>query len=128
MKCYAILMDTHRPYHHVRAYNLQLKILNDLKIHGLYLIGDYADFYYVNGHGPKHPGIHNDLVDEIDDVNKGLDELDRLFPRIPKHYIEGNHEYRLERFLQNQCPELFGLLDIRNLLKMHERPLWKWHS
>lgn len=128
MKLYGIVMDTHRPYHNRRAYALMLKIFHDLKINGLYLIGDYADFYGVNGHGPKHPRITQMMVDEIDDVNKGLDELDKYFPRIPKHYIEGNHEWRLERYLINKAPELYGIYDIKHLFKMHERVNWRWYD
>jgi hypothetical protein len=126
LRPYLVMMDTHRPYHNRRAYKLQLKIAKDIRIRGLYIIGDYADFYYVNGHGAKHPGIKNDLMAEIEDVNAGLNELDKMFPRIPKVYIEGNHEHRLERFLHDKAPELYGLFDVRSLFKMHERVNWKW--
>lgn len=128
LRPYGIMMDTHRPYHDVKAYNLQLKIFADLNVCGIYLVGDFLDFYGVNGHGPKHPKILHDLTYEIEDGNAALDELDKYFPRIPKVYIEGNHEYRLERFLQNKAPELFGLLEVKSLLNMHRRPNWKWFN
>lgn len=87
------------------------------------ILGDYADFYFVNSHG-KHPLMFQTTKEEIDAVNKCLDELDTLFPDVKKVYLEGNHEYRLERFLCNKAPELFGMSDWKDLFKLRERPNW----
>lgn len=91
------------------------------------ILGDYADFYFASGHGPKHPKLLNTTVDEVESVNQGLDELDKLFPRSKKKFIEGNHEFRLTRFCQNKCPELFGYVDSQHLFKIQERG-WNWIS
>lgn len=100
----------------------------ELKIDALYLLGDFADFYYISGHGPKHPGMVGHLKEEVDSVLSGLETFDRLFPEIPKYFIQGNHEFRLERYIQNRCPELFGLIDCQTLFKLHDSPGWKWIS
>lgn len=114
------------PFHHVRACRLVIQIAQEIGIDALYLEGDFGDFYYINGHGPKHPGMVGHLKTEVESVNAGLDTFDRLFPDIPKYYLQGNHEFRLERYIQNKAPELFGLIDCETLFKMRERPGWRW--
>jgi hypothetical protein len=90
------------------------------------LLGDYADYYAINGHGPKDPRVIQSLQDEVNDVNLGLDQLDKLFPKAKKYYIQGNHEFRLERYIQNRCPEIFGFVDSQDLFKIRQRPNWTW--
>lgn len=129
MKAYGIVFDSHRPFHHRRATAVMMNCFADQRLSGLHIIGDYLDFYYINGHGPKHPSMRGHLQDEIESGNAGLDEIDKTFGnRIEKHFWEGNHEYRLERFLWNKAPELFGFLDVKHLLKIDQRVNWKWHK
>ena len=132
LSCAILIPDTHRKWHHVRAYNLMLEVASFLGekknggLKGIYILGDYADFYFASGHGPKHPKLLNTTVEEVESVNEGLDELDKLFPSAKKVYIEGNHENRLTRFCQNKCPELFGYVDAKELFKINGRPGWTW--
>jgi hypothetical protein len=89
------------------------------------ILGDYADIYNLTGHG-KDAAVVTSLVDEIDDVNSGLDEFDQLFPRAKKVYIQGNHEYRFERYINAKCPELFGVTQFDHLLKIPQRSSWSY--
>lgn len=123
----ALLPDCHIPYHHVKAYSLVMKVLSDLPLSEICLYGDYADFYSVSQYG-KHPSILNHLQYEVDAVNKCLDELDQLFPRVKKVFIEGNHEYRLERYLVDKCPALFGITEAKFLFKIPQRYNWYYHK
>lgn len=125
MKLAAIIPDVHRPYHDIKAYNLMIQILKDLKPSEIVLMGDYADFYCVSSHA-KDPRVFNLLTDEVEDVLNGLDELDKEFPDATKIFIEGNHEYRLERYLVDKAPALFGVTDTEHLLKLRSRPGWKF--
>lgn len=115
-----IIPDCHRPYHSVRAYNLMLEIASSVSIDEIVLLGDYADFYHVSRH-KKDPRVQDSIAKEIESVNQGLDELDKLFPRAKKVYLEGNHEIRLESYLIERCPELFGLTEVSALFKIKER-------
>lgn len=126
MKLSLLIPDTHRPYHNRRAYNLMLEVAKDLQPDEIILLGDYADFYWASSHG-KHPTLVKTFKEEVDDVLTGLDELDRLFPRAKKRFIQGNHEYRLERYLQEKSPDIFGYVNCQELFKMHQRPNWTWH-
>lgn len=117
--------DTHRPYHSKRAYNLCLEVASYFGVDDIILYGDYADFYAIHQHGNKHPRLPSLLEKEIESVNDGLDELELLFPDASKTYIEGNHEFRLERFLVNQAPALYGIINCKTLFNIKERG-WKW--
>lgn len=128
LKCALLWPDTHIPFQNKKACKLALTIAAEIGIDALYVLGDLADFYYISGHGPRHPGMLGHLKDEVDGVNSGLDTFDRFFPSIPKFYIQGNHEFRLERYIQNRAPELFGLIDCQTLFRIFERPGWRWVS
>jgi len=100
-----------------------IQVAKDLSPHEIVLLGDYADFYSVMSH-QKDPRIATMLVDEVSSVLDGLNELDFLFPEAKKVFLEGNHEYRLERYLVSQAPALFGVTSTEHILKMHQRPNW----
>jgi hypothetical protein len=125
LKLAALIPDTHRPFHDRRAYNLMIKVLIDLKPDEITMLGDYADIYNLTSHG-KDAGLVTSLVEEIEDVNAGLDEIDRLFPKSKKVYIQGNHEYRFERYVNSKCPELFGVTQFDYLLNLNKRSNWKY--
>lgn len=125
MKLALVIPDTHRPYHDKKAYNLMMAVAADLKPQEIVILGDYADFYCVSSHS-KDPRVLSILTDEVQDVLDGLDELDKAFPGANKVFIEGNHEYRLERYLTDKAPALFGVTDTEHLLKLNQRPNWKF--
>lgn len=129
-----MIPDTHRPYHDKRAYALMIRVFCDIvekykhiAEFEIIIMGDYADFYSVTSH-MKDPRVLQMLIEEVEDVLAGLQELDDLFPEAKKTYIEGNHEYRLERYLCEKAPALFGITSTQHLLKLHDRPNWNFVS
>lgn len=102
-----------------------LNVARDQDIHTIVIKGDFADFYSVSRYS-KDPRIAAHLISEVDAVNARLDELDRLFPRAKKIYIEGNHENRLEKYIMEKCPALFGITEIKRMFKLAERPFWQF--
>jgi hypothetical protein len=127
-----IIPDTHRPYHDRRAYALMIRAFQDVVLKyqhiaefEIIILGDYADFYSVMSH-KKDPRVLQMLLDEVACVLQGLDELDILFPYAKKIYIEGNHEFRLERYLSDSAPALFGITSTEHLLKLNQRPNWSF--
>lgn len=121
-----IIPDCHRPYHSHRAYNVMLEAALSTQIDEIVILGDYVDFYPVSRYA-KHPGVIKNLQDEIKSANEGLDELDELFPHAKKVYLEGNHEKRLETFLVEKAPELFGMTEVSRLFGIESRPNWSFH-
>lgn len=125
IKTALIIPDCHIPYEDKKAYALMLKAALDLKPEEIVILGDYADFYGVNSHG-RHPSLMHTLLEEVERVIMRLDELDKLFPDSKKIFLEGNHEYRLERYIQNMAPGLFGVTDTQSILKIDNRPNWQF--
>lgn len=114
-----VIPDCHIPYENKKSYELMLAVAKDIDPDGVYILGDYADFYSINAHG-KAPHINIKLKDEIYEVHQRLKELSDLFPKAKKVFIEGNHEFRLARYIANKCPDLFDLLTIPELFKLGE--------
>lgn len=105
-----------------------LNVACDIKnLSEIVILGDFADFYSVSSHS-KDPRVFNLLKDEVEDVNDRLDELDMAWPDVKKVYLEGNHEFRLERYLINQAPALFGITSIPHLFGLDKRPKWQFVS
>jgi len=123
LKTALIIPDCHIPYHDQCAYQLMLNVARDLSIDEIVILGDFADFYAISSHG-RHPLLMHTLKHEVELVNSKLDELDILFPRAQKYFIEGNHEHRLERYLSNMASALFGVTETRTLFNLDKRSMW----
>lgn len=117
MKTALIIPDCHIPYHDDRAYQLMLDVASDLDPDEVVILGDYADFYAINSHG-KDPNMSHLLMDEVGSVVEELQRLRRMFPQAKRVYIEGNHEYRLARYIKQKCPDLFGAFTVPQLLEL----------
>jgi hypothetical protein len=120
-----IIPDCHIPYHDNTAYSLMLRVAEMAAVSEIVILGDYADFYSVSSHA-KDPNFSSALSDELDHVNAYLDELDERFPTASKVYIEGNHEHRLQRFINSRAPELNGLTRVESLLRLDTRDNWSF--
>jgi hypothetical protein len=57
-----------------------------------------------------------------------LDWFDENLPSVKKVFLEGNHEFRLERYLINNAPALFGVTETREIMGFSNRPNWKFIS
>lgn len=114
-----IIPDCHIPYEDTRAWNLVMKVGKWLKPNRIIIQGDFPDFYSVSSHS-KDPSRKQNLQWEVDAVRKKLDEVDAL-GATDKHWIAGNHDDRLTRYLQDKAPELFGLVGIPQLFTLPER-------
>lgn len=130
IKCVGFLTDLHIPFHDKRATAAALNCLADSKLSALYLGGDILDMYWCHGHGSKHPGLG--MLSSFEKEKAAgvdfLDQLDKTWRGIPKHFIEGNHETRFERWLVDKAPQLFGVTEMRNILEMDRRKNWKYHD
>lgn len=112
-----IIMDAHHPFVHRKNYNMMLEVFDDANLHEIVIIGDFGDFYFCNTHG-KNPDIMDTWTPkrEIAAVRKELKKLKERYPAVRLIYIEGNHEYRLARYLEKKSPDLWGLVNWKELL------------
>ena len=113
-----IVPDAHAPYHDQRAWRLMLRVGKAIRTKVIVCIGDLADFYSVSSH-EKSPDRANRFEWEIGEANAALDDLDAL-GATEKHFIAGNHENRLDRYLMT-APELFGVVSVPKLMNLRER-------
>jgi predicted phosphodiesterase len=119
VKTYKVLdlSDVHHKFCDRKAYNLAIQVGKEYGVDEVILNGDFADFYDVNSHG-KNPLISDKLLDEVDYLISELSLLKTLFPKSKITYIEGNHENRLARYISNNCPEFFGIVNVQSLLML----------
>ena len=109
-----IIPDVHAPFQDPAVWSCILAAIRGVKPSRVVIIGDFFDFYAVSKFA-KSPLRRQDLKSEVDAgkallqalVKAGHDEL---------IYCEGNHEYRLERYLCERAPELYGLVAAKSLL------------
>lgn len=93
----------------------------------IFLNGDIAEIESVSAH-PKTPSAQKSLLNELDYVNQKFDTLQKMFPNIPVHYICGNHEYRIYRYIRDIAPHLWGMFSEPKLFRFDDRPLWKFYD
>lgn len=115
-----IIPDTHVPFEDGAAFAVLMAAARVLRPHTVVFLGDFADFMSVSFH-PRTLGVRGyTLEEEVAAVNARLDEIQALgATRVV--FCKGNHEYRLERYLSEKAPELFGLVDTAALFRFAER-------
>ena len=94
-----------------------------LKPKHIVILGDFADGETLSAHPATKPGEVS-FEKEIAGVQKCLDQLDGL-GASNKVYIEGNHEFRLDRYLMERAPAMFHAIKWQNVLNLCERG-WRW--
>lgn len=111
-----IIPDMHVPFHDRLAYELMLKVAVSTKIDKIVQLGDFIDAYPISKYVKEpHRSSGFDLQNEIDcahDIIKELSDIAELT------ILEGNHEIRLEKYLKERAPGLYGLdaIKIKKLL------------
>lgn len=111
--------DAHHPFVDPLAWSTFLAAAREWRPDVLVIIGDFVDSYSISSHA-KDPERKVNFRDEINAANAALDEIDSL--RVPRVvFCEGNHETRLARAIAERAPEFHGLIDIRDLLRIHQR-------
>ncbi len=113
--------DSHNPYQDKLTVDLIEKFLRDVEFHYLLYGGDINDFYAISKFD-KNPTRIDRLQADIDDTKSMFDRHSRIFPDAEKRLMDGNHEYRLQRFLWSSAVPLASLecLTIPELFKLSD--------
>lgn len=119
LKKLLFIPDTHIPYHDKRAWRLAMIAAKAFKPDTIIIGGDFGDFYSVSSHS-KQVDRMNKFDYELKQINKALDQVCSIGTK-DIHFVEGNHEDRLRRYLQDKAPELAGQLDTKSLFKLKKR-------
>ena len=115
-----IIPDSHIPYEDKKAFNLMLKAGKEFDPDTIVILGDFIDNYSISKYS-KDLKRDRFLKWEVSEANKALNKIDILFPKANKIFMAGNHEERLDKYIKDKAPELFGLVSTSELLKLPQR-------
>jgi hypothetical protein len=121
-----VIPDVHIPYHDIKTLKAIEKFMDDVDWwDGWIQLGDFIDFEMLSTFGNKHPEIQSQRVrDDYEMANEFLDIHQKLVRRKNKKakmvYLQGNHEYRVDRYLR-ETPKLTGFLEVENNLNLKKR-------
>ncbi len=106
-----VLSDIHFPYHNAAALRVAINYGIEQQVDCIILNGDILDFYALSDFSkdPSKPKFRK----EIELGKWFLNELRLAFPKAQIYYKIGNHEMRLERYLQVKAPEIFDTEEFR---------------
>ena len=125
-----ILPDTHPPYHDRASIAAVLAYAKTLYLDYCIALGDWIDFNCISSFIEDSPGeiehqsIYNDYTSagELwDDTQAAVRKRNKACKIV---YLEGNHEYRVENYI-NKYPQNRGLLEVERNLDLTKRDI-KW--
>ena len=99
-----IINDIHIPYHDTLALKTTLRYAKDRNVNGILINGDMVDMYSSSKFN-KVPDQTNAFF-EIERGRMFLEQLRKLFPKIPIYYKFANHEERWLIKLYDKMPEI----------------------
>lgn len=105
-----IIPDTHVPLHSQKAYACALAIAKEWKPHFGVIIGDYMEMLALSRHPKNKPDLTR-LAEEYYAANVALDDMQDATPGCDWTYIQGNHEWRADRYMA-EYGELDGMLNV----------------
>lgn len=130
---YVICPDLHFPFQDPRFCSMLLQVLEWLKPRGYIQLGDALDFWQLSTYD-NDPRRKDDIDQDVALYSKFLDQTSlALSPDAIIHQLEGNHSYRLIRYLWRNAPKLVNIVptmpsmlgfDKRNEAGRHK---WIWH-
>lgn len=109
-----VLSDIHFPYHDKQALMLALRYGKEQGVDGILLNGDILDFYQLSKFAKD--GRKPSIKAELDIFRFFIDQLKQRFPEATIYYKLGNHEIRLERWIQMNAQMFDGLLNLERLV------------
>ena len=109
--------DFHFPFQDEKAVDLFLKFLVREQPGTLVINGDLLDCWEVSGFA-KNPARKIGFKDELEIGAEFLKQLRATIPESRIVYVEGNHEFRLQKYVIAQAPALHQLLHLPQLLEL----------
>lgn len=102
--------DLHFPFQDSAAISAMLDYAADEGVDTITINGDLLDFYQISSFSPN-PVRGKRIFDEIKQARDWLAELRERFPLAEIIFKQGNHEFRLERYICDKAPQLAEMLD-----------------
>jgi predicted phosphodiesterase len=126
-----VISDMHCPHHDKKLFKKLIKYAHDLQPTGIVILGDFLDMLCFGSYsrGSLRTLKKNPYRVEIAAGKKVLDQLDAIPSVKKKHFIYGNHEDRIFRWLDSGDNDIVnGHIDLpEDALELEWRG-WKVHS
>jgi len=118
-----VLSDIHCPYHDVEALQEAIQFGQKCGADTVILLGDVMDFHRISRY-ENAPGTLS-FAREIEVGNQLLFGIRESFRDADIFYVEGNHEMRLEAYIQKNASEFSDLPDIKlsRMLDLHAQDI-----
>ena len=115
-----VLSDIHVPFHDKEALILAIRHGLDVGCDSIIFNGDFCDFFRLSYFRKDITVVQ--FREELDIVRQTLKAICDIFGDGKIYLKEGNHEERLESYLQVRAPDLLGVKDfkIKNILKLDD--------
>ncbi|NQU19771.1 MAG: hypothetical protein HQ567_00700, partial [Candidatus Nealsonbacteria bacterium] len=107
-----VLSDVHVPFQDKSVCRMALAFIREHRPATVHLLGDIADFYSISRF-TKDPARKEDLQEDLDATRKFLSDVREAAPAARIVFSEGNHEFRLRRYLASEAKALAMLRDLR---------------
>ncbi len=118
-----IAPDLHCPFHDKRAVDLVIAVGKAIKPDIIIQLGDLVDCISVSSY-TRDLSVNVSLKEEIESANSVLDQFETIGAK--RHIIVGsNHDVRLEKYIAEKAPALFGYCKLEDLLRLRQRG-WEW--
>lgn len=129
IKTALFIPDSHVPFEDPRAFKILYDIASVLKIDTVVILGDFLDMYGLSLYDkdPSFGDLSELYMREIECGIQRLEELKEVTGGAPFHYLEGNHEYRLKKYMVKNCPALRDRLSIPKELELERIGKIQWH-
>ena len=106
-----VLSDVHAPFQDATVCRMALEFIREHRPGTIHLLGDIGDFYSISRFD-KDPARREDLQQDLDAARDFLRQLRDAAPAARLIYSEGNHEFRLRKYLRREAK---ALAQLRNL-------------
>lgn len=130
MKNVLLVSDPHVPYHDKRSVTAVEHLMRDEQPNEIVCLGDFLDFDCISSHnlGNLREISGKTIEKDYDCGNEILDRWQKICPKAKIVMIEGNHEYRIERYLDAN-PQMEGMIEVPLGLNLKQRkiqwvPFW----
>jgi len=112
----AILCDVHLGFHDIEAIRACIQFLRTIKVDNIVLNGDTIDAHKLSRWAKRKDDI--EFTTELQLARNFIDNLRATFPKARIYFKVGNHEDRLERYIQEKADQFAGLVTWQSLLEL----------
>lgn len=109
-----VVSDYQFPFAHQHAVKVIEKVAQQLKPHVLMFLGDICDFPSLSKKFRTSPNLRGKVVEEVQEAKEHVHRLVELAEPEEVWWIDGNHEDRLRRHIEDNAPELASILNVSN--------------